>query len=82
MIHLHCQPLNEIWEGVDPGSIPSRHSGTLHAPELPGLALPSARSSITASGCDLVFPLHFSTTLFFHRAHTLLSPQRLQEKPR
>ena len=33
--HLHCQPLNEIWEGVDLGSIPSRHSRTLHAHELP-----------------------------------------------
>ena len=32
---LHCQPLNEIWEEVDPGSIPSNHSGTLHAAELP-----------------------------------------------
>ena len=21
--HLHCQPLNEGWEGVDPGSSPS-----------------------------------------------------------
>jgi len=33
--HLHCQPLNEVWEGVDPGSTPSEHSGTLRAPELP-----------------------------------------------
>ena len=33
--HLHCQPLNEIWEGVDPGCTPSGHSGTLHVAELP-----------------------------------------------
>jgi len=39
--HLHRQPLNAVWEGVHPGSTPSNHSGTLHAAELPGLALPS-----------------------------------------
>jgi len=22
---LHCQPLHEVWEGVDPGSTPSGH---------------------------------------------------------
>ena len=33
--HLHCQPLNEVWAGVDPGSSPSGHSDTLHTPELP-----------------------------------------------
>jgi len=33
--YLHCQPLNEVWEGVNPGSIPFNHSGTLDAPELP-----------------------------------------------
>jgi len=32
--HLHCQPLNKVWEGVDPGSTPSSHSGVLHTPEL------------------------------------------------
>jgi len=32
---LPCQPLHEVWEGVDPGSTPSGHSGTLHTPELP-----------------------------------------------
>ena len=31
---LHCQPLNEVWEGRDPGSTPSSPSGTLHAVEL------------------------------------------------
>ena len=30
-----CQPLNEAWEGVGPGSTPSSHSGALHTPELP-----------------------------------------------
>jgi len=34
-LHLHHQPLNEVWEGVDPGSSPSSHSGALHAAELP-----------------------------------------------
>jgi len=33
--HLHYQPLNEVWEWVDSGSIPSGHSGALHAPEPP-----------------------------------------------
>ena len=32
---LQCQPLNEVWEGVYPGSTPSSHSGALHAAELP-----------------------------------------------
>ena len=35
--HLHCQPLSEVWEEVDPGSSPSSHSATLHAPKLPWL---------------------------------------------
>jgi len=34
-LYLPCQPLNEIWEEVDPGSSPSGHSGALHAPGLP-----------------------------------------------
>jgi len=39
--HLHHQPLNEVWEGVDPGSTPSSHSGVLCYMHLnsPGLAL-------------------------------------------
>jgi len=39
--HLHCQPLNEVWEGVHPGSSPSNHS--VHCMHLSsaGLALPS-----------------------------------------
>ena len=46
--HLHCQPLNEVWEGADPGSIPSGHSGTLHTPELPwvGPAFPPGAQSL------------------------------------
>ena len=46
---LHHQPLNEVWEGVDPGSIRSGHSGTLHAPELPWVGsvfLPGAESLV------------------------------------
>jgi len=30
----HSQPLNEVWEGVDPGSTSSGHSGALYTPEL------------------------------------------------
>jgi len=33
--HLLCQPLNEVWEGVDPGSTSSGHRGALLAPDLP-----------------------------------------------
>lgn len=33
--YLQCQPLNEIWEEVDPGSTHSGHSGGLHVSELP-----------------------------------------------
>jgi len=46
--HLHCQPLNEVWEGADPGSSLSSHSGTLHAPELPwvGPAFPPGAQSL------------------------------------
>ena len=42
------QPLNEGWEGVDPGSTPSDHSGSLHAPEHPwvGPAFPPGAPSL------------------------------------
>jgi len=45
--HLHCQHLNVVWAGVDPGSIPSSHSGALHTPELPwaGPAFPPGAQS-------------------------------------
>ena len=36
--HLHCQLLNEIWEGVDSGSTSSGHSGASHAAELPWIS--------------------------------------------
>lgn len=35
--HLHSQLLHEVWEGMDPGTTPSGHSGALHAAELPKL---------------------------------------------
>ena len=45
---LHCQPLNEVWEGVDPGSTPSSHSGAWLTPELPwvGPAFPPGVQSL------------------------------------
>ena len=46
--HLHCQPLNEVWGGVDPGFSPSGPSGPLHAAELPwvGPAFPPGAPSL------------------------------------
>jgi len=46
--HLHCQPLNEVWEGVYPHSTPSSHSDALHAPELSwvGPAFPPGAQSL------------------------------------
>ena len=47
---LYCQPLNEVSEG-DPGSTPSGHSATLHAPELPWVGPvfpPGAQSLVQA----------------------------------
>ena len=55
---LHCQPLNELWAGVDPGSSPSGHSEHCLHLSCPGLALPSTGCSITTSSPDLVFQLH------------------------
>ena len=49
--HLHCQPLNEGWEGLDPGSTPHCQSGTLPAPELPQVGpafSPGAQSLVQA----------------------------------
>jgi len=42
------QPLNEVREGVDPGSTPSGYSGRLHAPELSwvGPAFPPGAQSL------------------------------------
>jgi len=48
---LHCQPLNEVWEGVDPGSTSSGQPGTTYAPELPWVVpalLPGAQSLVQA----------------------------------
>ena len=44
---LPCQPLNEVWEGVDPDSTSTSHSGALLAPELPwiGPAFPPGAQS-------------------------------------
>ena len=42
--NIHCQPLNEVWEGVD---TPYIQSCALHAPELPWVGpafLPGAQS--------------------------------------
>jgi len=45
---FHCQPLNEVCKGLDPGSTPSIHSGALQAPELPwiGPAFPPGAQSL------------------------------------
>ena len=57
--HLHCQPLNEVWEGVDPGFTPSGHSAALHTPELPwfGPAFPPGAQSLLQAMTSH-FPLH------------------------
>jgi len=62
--YLHCQPLNEVWEGVDPGSTPSAHSGTLHAPELPcvGPAFPLGAQSLVQTVTYLAFLLQWVNT--------------------
>ena len=57
--HLHYQPLNEVWEGVGPGSSPSGHSHTLHAPVLPwaGPTFPPGAQSLLQA-VTLAFLLH------------------------
>lgn len=52
--HLHCQLLNGVWKGVDPGSSPSHCSDALHELHWPCL---STRCSITGSSCDSAFSL-------------------------
>ena len=70
---LHCQPLNEVWEEVDPGSTHYSHSGTLLAPELPWVGFPP-RCSITASSCDLAFLLQWVIPHLSHQiSHVALS---------
>jgi len=46
--HLPCQPLNEGWERVNPGSSPSGLSAPLHTPALPwaGRAFPPGAPSL------------------------------------
>jgi len=63
---LHCQPLNEVWEGVDPGSTPSSHSGTLHTPELPWVcpAFPPDDESLPQT-----MNLHFYYTLHEEKSY-------------
>jgi len=49
--YLHCQPLNEVWEGVEPGFTLSSHSGALLVPEFPWVGpafLPGAQSPVQA----------------------------------
>jgi len=46
-----AKPLNDVWKGVDPGSIPSSRSTALIAPELPWIGpafLPGAQSLVQA----------------------------------
>jgi len=76
--YFYCQLLREVWEGVNPGSTSSGHSGTLHAPELP--CLPT-RCSITALGCDCISTTHAIPSLcsfVFFLAHKRTGHQQLQ----
>ena len=60
--NLPCQPLQEVWEEVDPGSTPSGHSGALHAAELPwvGPAFPpGAQSLVQAVTPHFLYSEHF-----------------------
>ena len=71
-LYLHCQPLNEVWEGVDPGSSPSitQYIACTWAPlGWPGLA---TRCSITASGCDLASLLQYNM-----EEHGMVNPLHL-----
>lgn len=59
---LSCWPLNEVWEGVDPGSNPSSRLSALHTPVLPwgGWSCFHTRCSIPASSCDIAFLLQWA----------------------
>jgi len=69
---LHCQPLNEVWEGRDPGSIPSitQYIACTWAPL--GWPCLLTRCSITASGPDSAFPLHLVFWVFLQRRSWVL----------
>ena len=59
---LHCQPLNEVWDEVDPGSTPSSHSGALHVPELPWISPafpPGAQSLVQAMTWHFLYSHQF-----------------------
>ena len=61
--HLHCQPLNDQGEEVDPGSTPFSHPGTLYAPEHPwvGPAFPPGAKSLAQAMTQHFYyipPLH------------------------
>lgn len=55
--HLHCQLLNEVRQGADPGFSLSGYSAAMHAPEVSWVGPAFPRCCITASGYDLVFLL-------------------------
>jgi len=79
--HLRCQPLNKVWEGMDPGSAPSNHSHCMHLSP-PGLALSSHQVlnhcfklwlsiSTTADKTELK-NLHFIFFLFLFSSSTVV----------
>ena len=80
--HLHCQPLNEGWEGVDPGSTPSITQVHCMHLSFPGLALPSHQVlhyyfrpwlSISATALQAITsPLHSLALPFLYSKDTLL----------
>jgi len=78
---LHCQSLNEIWEGEDPGSTLSSHSGALHAPELLwiGLAfLPGDQSLFQTMTYHFYYTSHIFKTEISHNPRSEISLCHLQ----
>ena len=60
---------------VEPGSIPSSHTGELPSPVLPGWLGPFPRCSISGSGCDSTVPIQgVRTTTQFSLQHTQPDP--------
>ena len=70
---LHYQLLSEVWEEVDPGSIPSTQVHCMHL-SIPGLALPSYQVLNHSSGCDLAF---YYTLLGLSGWHPVLQAHHL-----